>query len=60
MGNDVFCVIMAGGSGTRFWPLSRGARPKQFLSLTGKLPLIAQTMKRMAGLSTPQRTSVVC
>ncbi len=60
MSNDVFAVIMAGGSGTRFWPLSRSTKPKQFLALTSKEPLIAETMKRMAGLSTPARTSVVC
>lgn len=60
MSHHVFTVIMAGGSGTRFWPLSRSARPKQFLPLTSKLPLIAETMKRMTGLSTPARTSVVC
>jgi dTDP-glucose pyrophosphorylase len=29
-------VIMAGGSGTRFWPASRAGRPKQFLNVTGK------------------------
>jgi mannose-1-phosphate guanylyltransferase len=51
---------MAGGSGTRFWPLSRSSRPKQFLPLATKDPLIAETMKRMSGLSTPARTSVVC
>lgn len=60
MSNDVFAVIMAGGSGTRFWPLSRSNKPKQFLSLTSKDTLIAETMKRMSGLSSPARTSVVC
>ncbi len=58
--HSIHAVIMAGGSGTRFWPLSRSSRPKQFLPLTSKLPLIAETMKRMNGLSTPARTSVVC
>lgn len=58
--SNVFTVIMAGGSGTRFWPLSRSSRPKQFLPLTSKRPLIAETMQRMTGLSTPARTSVVC
>lgn len=58
--SNVFTVIMAGGSGTRFWPLSRSSFPKQFLPLTTKQPLIAETMRRMAGLSTPRRTSVVC
>lgn len=60
MPSDVFTVIMAGGSGTRFWPLSRVSRPKQFLPLTSAQPLIAETMKRMSGLSTPAHTSVVC
>lgn len=58
--SNVFTVIMAGGSGTRFWPLSRKSLPKQFLPLTSKQPLIAETMKRMSGLSAPARTSVVC
>ncbi|HEY0883020.1 MAG TPA: mannose-1-phosphate guanylyltransferase [Archangium sp.] len=58
--SNVFTVIMAGGSGTRFWPLSRSSRPKQFLPLTTRNPLIAETMKRMSGFSTPARTSVVC
>ncbi|MFZ5442474.1 MAG: sugar phosphate nucleotidyltransferase, partial [Myxococcota bacterium] len=31
MSNDLYPVIMAGGSGTRFWPLSRSNKPKQFL-----------------------------
>ena len=58
--SDVYSVIMAGGSGTRFWPLSRSSRPKQFLSLTGKQSMIAETMKRVSGFSTPAQTSVVC
>jgi mannose-1-phosphate guanylyltransferase len=49
-------VVMAGGSGTRFWPLSRAARPKQFLPLTGAAPLIVETVKRLP----PSRTWVVC
>jgi mannose-1-phosphate guanylyltransferase len=57
---QTFAVIMAGGSGTRFWPLSRSTRPKQFLPLTGKGSMIAETMKRLAGFAPPARTSVVC
>ena len=36
--NNSYCVIMAGGAGTRFWPVSRVAKPKQFLDVaeTGK------------------------
>lgn len=45
----VICVV-AGGSGTRFWPLSRKSKPKQFLSLDGKRSLIQQTVDRLAGL----------
>lgn len=60
MPNDVFSIIMAGGSGTRFWPLSRTDKPKQFLPLATSRPLIDETMRRMQGLTTPSRTAVVC
>src|SRR5579863_5302346 len=39
-------VIMAGGSGTRFWPESRQARPKQFLKLVGERTLLEQAADR--------------
>ncbi len=47
MNKDYFCVIMAGGVGSRFWPLSRSNRPKQFLDIlgTGKT-LLRQTFER--------------
>ena len=35
MNKDNYCVIMAGGIGSRFWPLSRTSRPKQFLDIVG-------------------------
>ena len=44
-------VIMAGGSGTRLWPLSRKAYPKQFLKLHGDLTMLQQTAARLDGLS---------
>jgi mannose-1-phosphate guanylyltransferase len=56
----IHAVVMAGGSGTRFWPLSRRARPKQFLPLAGKLPLLADTVKRLPPLAPIGRTYVVC
>lgn len=43
-------VIMAGGGGTRFWPLSRKELPKQFLNLTGKDRLVNETFDRLAGV----------
>lgn len=46
---DRYSVIMAGGGGTRFWPLSRREMPKQFLNLTGKDTLVNETIDRIAG-----------
>lgn len=46
----VIPVIMAGGSGTRLWPLSRGNFPKQFLSLSGKATMLQNTISRLAGI----------
>jgi mannose-1-phosphate guanylyltransferase len=56
----LFPVVMAGGSGTRFWPLSRARRPKQFLPLATDRPLLVDTVRRLKGLTTPARTFVVC
>jgi mannose-1-phosphate guanylyltransferase len=56
----IFPVVMAGGSGTRFWPLSRAKRPKQFLALTGGAPLLAETVARLPPLARIDRTFVVC
>ena len=44
-------VIMAGGSGTRLWPLSRAGHPKQFLALNGKETMLQATMKRLDTLN---------
>src|SRR5260370_9184022 len=46
-------VILAGGSGTRFWPRSRKARAKQVLALDGKRTMIQQTVDRLAPLGDP-------
>ncbi|MBW8332657.1 MAG: mannose-1-phosphate guanylyltransferase [Prolixibacteraceae bacterium] len=43
-----YCLIMAGGSGTRFWPRSRVAKPKQYLSLFGDQSLIQESVQRFA------------
>ena len=56
----VYPVIMAGGSGTRFWPLSRKDRPKQFLPLAGDAPLLRATVERLPPLARARDTYVVC
>lgn len=43
----IYPVILSGGSGTRLWPLSRRAYPKQFHNLTGDMSLLQQTVKRL-------------
>ena len=48
--NDILPVILSGGSGTRLWPLSREAHPKQFLPLLGEHSLLQQTSLRLRGL----------
>lgn len=52
-------VIMAGGSGTRFWPESRGARPKQLLRLVGDRTMIQATVDRLGSLVDNQRILIV-
>ena len=47
---NTYALILAGGSGTRFWPLSRNARPKQLLDLFGNGTLLEQTIQRLDGL----------
>ena len=48
---QVYGVIMAGGGGTRFWPLSRREEPKQLLNLSGKDLMINETIDRIAGVA---------
>jgi len=52
-------VIMAGGSGTRFWPASRADRPKQVLAVAGRDPLVKATVDRLEGLVPADRTLVL-
>ena len=51
-------VVMAGGSGTRLWPLSRAGFPKQFLVLSGTTSLFQQAVSRLAGLATPDQEAL--
>lgn len=59
MAFDLYPVIMAGGSGTRFWPASRRSRPKQFLPITGDRTMIEKTLDRALALAPAERTWVV-
>ena len=60
MTDKAYAIIMAGGSGTRFWPLSRSDRPKQFLSLgPDRRALLRATAERVWSLIPPERTLVV-
>ena len=52
-------VIMAGGGGTRFWPLSRKAKPKQFLNLSGKDTMVMDTANRLAKFTKPEDIFIV-
>jgi len=52
-------ILLAGGSGTRFWPASRAARPKQFLALAGREPLLIDTWRRVRKLAPVSRIRVV-
>ena len=52
-------VIMAGGSGTRLWPLSRAAHPKQLLKLHGEDTMLQATVKRLSGLDA-QTSITIC
>ncbi|MBU2546911.1 MAG: NTP transferase domain-containing protein [Proteobacteria bacterium] len=55
----LYAVIMAGGSGTRFWPLSRAGRPKQLLGVCRPEPMIRTTVDRVRPLVPPERILVV-
>jgi len=57
--NDVYALILAGGSGTRFWPLSRETCPKQMLQIVGEDTLLRQTIRRIDGLVPPENIWIV-
>ena len=48
---NVYGVVMAGGGGTRLWPLSTRKKPKQFLNLSGKETLVNEALDRLAGVA---------
>ncbi len=54
-----WAVVLAGGVGSRFWPLSTPQRPKQLLPLVDESPLLASTLRRLAPLAPSARTLVL-
>lgn len=60
MNKDFYCVIMAGGAGTRFWPISRSLKPKQFLDILGiGKTLLQQTFERFEKICPKENIFIV-
>lgn len=57
--SNFYPVVLAGGRGTRFWPLSRKRRAKQLLALDGKQTMIQQTVSRLLALAAPNRFWII-
>lgn len=57
--DNLYAIIMAGGNGERFWPLSTPERPKQFLDIFGGKTLLRHAVDRLEGLVPPERIFVV-
>jgi mannose-1-phosphate guanylyltransferase len=57
--NPLYVLVLAGGSGERFWPLSRRSRPKQLLSLLSKESLLEATIARLKGLVPPENILIL-
>lgn len=55
----MYSVIMAGGSGTRFWPYSRKQRPKQLLDITGNGPMVVETCDRLLPVSKDEEMIII-
>ncbi|NQU40848.1 MAG: mannose-1-phosphate guanylyltransferase [Lentisphaerae bacterium] len=59
MNEHQYAVIMAGGRGERFWPLSTSKHPKQVLSLLGDKPMLAMSVDYLHGLIPPERVLII-
>ena len=58
-GAPTWVVVLAGGVGSRFWPLSTPEQPKQFLPLITERPMLRDTLDRLAAVAPPTRTMVL-
>uniref|UniRef100_UPI003217A954 mannose-1-phosphate guanylyltransferase n=1 Tax=uncultured Draconibacterium sp. TaxID=1573823 RepID=UPI003217A954 len=56
---DIYTLIMAGGSGTRFWPRSKTVKPKQYLNIFGEESLLQDTIKRFATFTQTEKIYIV-
>ena len=54
-----YAILMAGGSGTRLWPLSKEAMPKQFISAEDDSPMLVKTIKRLCAVVEPEHCFIV-
>jgi mannose-1-phosphate guanylyltransferase len=59
MSNPIYALILAGGSGERFWPLSRRNRPKQLLRLVSERTLLEETIARLDGFVPSERILIL-
>jgi mannose-1-phosphate guanylyltransferase len=59
MAHDLYVLILAGGSGERFWPYSRRARPKQLLKLFSDRTMLEETIERLGDAVPPERIFVL-
>jgi mannose-1-phosphate guanylyltransferase len=59
MSNDFYALVLAGGSGERFWPLSRKATPKQLLRLFSSQSLVEETVRRLDGFVPRENTLIL-
>ena len=57
--NECYALVLAGGSGTRFWPLSRNTRPKQLLDLFGSGSMLSATLRRVKLFLPPERVIIL-
>ncbi|MDP2647518.1 MAG: mannose-1-phosphate guanylyltransferase/mannose-6-phosphate isomerase [Desulfobacterales bacterium] len=57
---NTYAVLLAGGSGTRLWPVSRELYPKQLVNFIGRDSLVQSTVKRLAPVIDSQRLRIVC
>jgi mannose-1-phosphate guanylyltransferase len=59
MSHPLYVLVLAGGSGERFWPLSRRTRPKQLLALFSEQTLLEATLQRLDGLVPPENVLIL-